>query len=309
MGAFKPAWDVEYNCSVLPNVATPSWSISGDINLMHIIDRMLYINDNSTTSPSALAMHNIISSDKITTFECDIKIISASNFLSLQMQINDDQKGIDLGLESNKINIFDNSAYPFRIIKSINVDLTNFNKIKLIKYGQTKFQVYINNKLIEENNYFSNISNYNGLYIGAGSMPNTGSCYIKNIRYCLDGIPIYYPYSYLINQNQNYYSTKSNFLNLGQTKDNTQLENWYNKYGADDVNIITQNLNNKEFPMTKDENDIWKTDFQLDINEVIDNIELVDTDENNKSIKYNCNDYKILDLCDDQFKLTMCKIK
>nr|WP_025775566.1 cell adhesion protein [Clostridium botulinum] len=114
---------------------------------------------------------------------------------------------------------------------------------------------------------------------------------------------------YLINQNKNYYSTKSNFLNLGQPTDNTQLENWYNKYGADDVNIITQNLNNKEFPMSKDESGIWKTDFELDINEVKDNIELVDTDENNKSIKYNCDDYKILDLCDDQFKLTMCKSK
>ncbi|EDU35827.1 cell adhesion protein [Clostridium sporogenes] len=114
---------------------------------------------------------------------------------------------------------------------------------------------------------------------------------------------------YLINQNKNYYLTKSNFFSLGQPTDSTQLENWYNKYGSEDVNIITQNLNNKEFPMTKDENGIWKTDFQLDMNEVIDNIELVDTDENNKSIKYNCNDYRILDLCDDQFKLTMCKTK
>ncbi|ENK0556227.1 hypothetical protein AB2T19_000985 [Clostridium botulinum] len=117
------------------------------------------------------------------------------------------------------------------------------------------------------------------------------------------------PTKFLISQNSNYYSTKSNFINLGQPKDNTQLENWYNKYGADDVNIITQNLNNKEFPMTKNENGIWKTDFQLDMNEVIDNIELVDIDEENKSIKYNCNDYRILDLCDDQFKLTMCKSK
>ncbi|HCL4455043.1 TPA: hypothetical protein N2D10_003069 [Clostridium botulinum] len=309
MGAFKPAWDVEYNCSVLPNVATPSWSINGDINLMNIVDGMLYLNDNSTTSPSGLEMNNIVSSDKITTFECDIKIINASNFLSLQMQINDDQKGIDLGLESKKINIFDNSAYPFPIIKSINIDLTNFNKIKLIKYGQTKFQVYINDNLIEENNYFSNISNSNGIYMGAGSSLNTGSCYIRNIRYCLNGIPIYYSNSYLINQNKNYYSTKSNFINLGQPIDNTQLESWYNKYGSDDVNIITQNLNNKEFPMTKAENGIWKTDFQLDMNEIKDNIELVDTDENNKSIKYDCNDYRILDLCDDEFDIRMFKEK
>ncbi|MDS1005105.1 LamG domain-containing protein [Clostridium sporogenes] len=114
---------------------------------------------------------------------------------------------------------------------------------------------------------------------------------------------------YLINQNKSYLSTKSNFLNLGQPTDNTQLENWYNKYGADYVNIITENLNNKEFPMSKNENEIWKTDSELDMNDVTDNIDLVNIDEDNKSIKYNCNDYRILDLCDDQFKLTMCKTK
>lgn len=135
--------------------------------------------------------------------------------------------------------------------------------------------------------------------------------YNKNIYIVGEnGLLIYNNISkYLINQHNNYYSTKSNFINLGQPTDNIQLENWYNKYGADDVNIITQNLNNKEFPMSKDENGIWKTDSELDINEVIDSIELVDIDENNKSIKYNCNDYRILDLCDDKFKLTMCKSK
>ncbi|GAA0083009.1 hypothetical protein [Clostridium sp. CTA-6] len=114
---------------------------------------------------------------------------------------------------------------------------------------------------------------------------------------------------YLINQNKNYYLINSNFLNLGQPTDNTQLQNWYNKYGADDVNIITENLNNKEFPMSKSENGIWKTDFQLDMNDVTDNIDLVDTDENNKSIKYDCNDYRILDLCDDEFDIRMFKEK
>ena len=114
---------------------------------------------------------------------------------------------------------------------------------------------------------------------------------------------------FLIEQEGKYYNINNNYQELGILKDNLELENWYKKYGADDVNIITQNLNNKEFPMSKDENGIWKTDFQLDMNEVIDNIELVDIDEENKSIKYNCNDYRILDLCDDQFKLTMCKSK
>ncbi len=114
---------------------------------------------------------------------------------------------------------------------------------------------------------------------------------------------------FLIEQEGKYYNINNNYQELGILKNNLELENWYKRYGADDVNIITENLNNKEFPMSKDENGIWKTDFQLDMNEVIDNIELVDIDENNKSIKYNCNDYRILDLCDDQFKLAMCKTK
>ncbi|ABS39358.1 hypothetical protein [Clostridium botulinum] len=307
MGAFKPAWDLEYDCSVLPNVAKPLWDNITGINLMSIVNGMLYINDNSTTSPAGLEMKNIINSKKIVTCEFNIKIVSSNISYALSIQINDGEKGIMLGLEPTKINIFNDDNFP-QVTKSIDVDLTDFNTIKLIKYGQTKFQVYINDILIEENNYLYN-TNENIVGIGATASKYTGSCYIKNIRYCLDGIPIYYPNSYLINQNNNYYSTKSNFLNLGQPIDNIQLENWYNKYGSGDVNIITQNLNNKEFPMSKNENGIWKTEFQLDMNDVTDNIELVDIDENNKSIKYNCNDYRILDLCNDQFKLTMCKTK
>ncbi|NFU84486.1 hypothetical protein FDG06_12660 [Clostridium botulinum] len=304
MGNFKPAWDLEYDCSVLPSAS--GWHNVVGGNMMSIIDEMLYINDNSISSGSYFEMKNVINDSNIVTLECTIKVMGSNKHFSVQMQINDNKMGMLIGLEPSKLTIIDANL---SIIKSIDIDLTDFNIIKIIKYGQSKFELYINNKFIYENSLNDNGKNYNGLIIGAGSTAFLGELYIKNVRYCLDGIPIYYSGSYLINQNENYYSTNSNFLNLGQLKDNTRLEKWYNKYGADDVNIITQNLNNKEFPMSKDESGIWKTDFQLDMNEVIDSIELIDTDENNKSIKYNCNDYRILDLCDDQFKLTMCKSK
>ncbi|APH20967.1 TPA: LamG-like jellyroll fold domain-containing protein [Clostridium botulinum] len=156
-----------------------------------------------------------------------------------------------------------------------------------------------------------NISYYNRNFSIGGLVDSKEYC----LKGLLDNFEIYNEVieftnkKYLINQNENYYSINSNFLNLGQPIDNTQLENWYNKYGADDVNIITQNLNNKEFPMTKNESGIWETDFQLDMNDVADNIDLVDMDENNKSIKYNCNDYRIIDLCDDEFDIRMLKEK
>ncbi|MBN3416851.1 LamG domain-containing protein [Clostridium botulinum] len=204
--------------------------------------------------------------------------------------------------------------YLFSISSTFSICDGNWHDILFTWNGTTNsnsVKLYIDNLvLVDEevtsNNLETESANLNLLVGGNYS----GNQYFKGE---LDEIEIYNEVieftnnKYLIQQNNDYYSTKSNFFNIGQTKDSTQLENWYNKYGADDVNIITQNLNNKEFPMSKDENGIWKTDSELDMNEVIDNIELVDTDENNKSIKYNCNDYRILDLCDDQFKLTMCK--
>ncbi|WMJ80986.1 hypothetical protein RBU49_01665 [Clostridium sp. MB40-C1] len=113
---------------------------------------------------------------------------------------------------------------------------------------------------------------------------------------------------YLIKQNTNYYSINSNLSTIGQPSDNIQLKTWFDKHGVDDINILTENLSIKETPMTKDEaTEIWKTDFKLDFNDITENIELIDTDENNKSIKYDCNNYRILDLLQDKFDIMMLK--
>ncbi|AUM97508.1 hypothetical protein RSJ11_17190 [Clostridium sporogenes] len=206
--------------------------------------------------------------------------------------------------------------YLFSISSTFSICDGNWHDILFTWDGTTNsnsVKLYIDNLvLVDEEVTSNNLETENAnlnLLVGGNY---SGNQYFKGE---LDEIEIYNEVieftnnKYLIQQNNDYYSTKSNFINLGQPTDNTQLENWYNKYGSEDVNIMTQNLSNKEFPMSKDESGIWKTDFRLEMNEVIDNIELVDTDENNKSIKYNCNDYRILDLCDDQFKLTMCKSK
>ncbi|EPY2277916.1 hypothetical protein ACXAT3_002668 [Clostridium sporogenes] len=47
----------------------------------------------------------------------------------------------------------------------------------------------------------------------------------------------------------------------------------------------------------------------MHINEIKNNIKLVNIDEENKSIKYNCNDYRIIDLCDDKFHIMQYKRK
>ncbi|APQ95754.1 LamG domain-containing protein [Clostridium botulinum] len=223
--------------------------------------------------------------------------------------------GLGVSITSNNTswNIINNLSIP------VNLTVNQWYHVALIRDG-SNFSIAVNGTITSiGTSTLSIATNSYDSHIGGLPDKHKFNGYIDEFRiskgiarWTSDFTPPTKPYDlgkYLINQNKNYYSTKSNFLNLGQPIDNIQLENWYNKYGADDVNIITQNLNNKEFPMSKSENGIWKTDSELDINEVIDSIELVDIDENNKYIKYNCNDYRILDLCDDQFKLTMCKTK
>ncbi|WP_125154420.1 hypothetical protein [Clostridium rectalis] len=114
-------------------------------------------------------------------------------------------------------------------------------------------------------------------------------------------------FKHLIKQNNSYYSIKNNFITLGKPIDKNQLKNWYFKYGVDEINILTQYLNSKEFPMTKDENEIWKTDFELNSNDIKDNIISMDIDDNKKLIKYDCERYNIYALLDEGFDVMSLK--
>jgi len=113
------------------------------------------------------------------------------------------------------------------------------------------------------------------------------------------------PGKFLIKQSNEYYSIKSNYYNLGQPTDNIQLEQWYDKYGADDISILTTLLNSKEMVMNLDDTcKVWRTNKPIDSNEVKDNIDLIDTEES-KSIKYSVENYKIYELLEDEFEVLM----
>ena len=301
MRNFQPAWNVEYDCSVLPNVATPSWNDVRNINMMSIVNGMLYINDNSSSTYSWLGMTNIVNPDRITTLEFNIKMVSASNFLAMGTQIIDGQKGISLGLEPTKINIL----FQTQVIKSIDVDLTNFNIIKIIKYGQTKFEIYINDILVAEDNHFNNESE-NTICLGSQSSKDPGCCYIKNIRYCLDGIPINFSNFYLIKQDNNYYSINNNYIDLGKIDNNEELNNIIDEYGYNDISILTKELNSKKIP-TKLENDYYKS-FDINLNDIKDSMNLIEENDK-KYIEYGCNNYRISDevkkINDSKFEILM----
>ncbi|HAG44907.1 MAG TPA: hypothetical protein DCL31_18245 [Clostridium sp.] len=112
---------------------------------------------------------------------------------------------------------------------------------------------------------------------------------------------------FLVKQDNNYYSIKNNLSKLGQSKNDSQIEKWYENYGAWNIKMLMQYLNNKEIHMTKNEvTNIWQTEMKIDFNEITNSVELVEEygeNEANKIIKYSCDEYRIYDLLDDGFEV------
>lgn len=102
-------------------------------------------------------------------------------------------------------------------------------------------------------------------------------------------------YKYLIRQNNKYYSLKSSPYELGQPKDNIELEKWYKENGADDLNTLIEQQNSKLINLKLDKNELYKTITPIDFNEITDKIEYINED-NKKEIKYNTEEYQLLDL-------------
>ncbi|WP_048349030.1 hypothetical protein [Clostridium botulinum] len=102
-------------------------------------------------------------------------------------------------------------------------------------------------------------------------------------------------HKYLIQQNNNYYSLKSSFYELGQPSNNEEKERFYKENGIDNLNTLVEKKNSKSVNLKLDKNDIYKTVIPIDFNEITDKIEYIDED-NKKEIKYNTEEYKLLDL-------------
>lgn len=109
---------------------------------------------------------------------------------------------------------------------------------------------------------------------------------------------------YLIEQNNECYSIKNNYYRLGSPEDLNQLSNWYIKYGSSNISELSITQDFKEMPMIKksEVNNIWETEFEIDTNDITDNIELI-VDRYNRVIKYKCEPHKIYDKIDEKFNL------
>lgn len=168
------------------------------------------------------------------------------------------------------------------VIINLGSEIYSLSKIVLESYSNIGGAKYIDI-------YYSK-DNIDYIYSGKITFSNT----LQKIEY-LNKISTI-DFKYLINQNSKYYSIKSNFYELGAPIDNTTLEKWYDKYGADDLSSITASLTTREMPMTLDNaTGIWKTDFSLDANLVETSVEMLNIATDNKVIKYGSPTYRIYD--------------
>ncbi|EPY2277908.1 hypothetical protein ACXAT3_002660 [Clostridium sporogenes] len=90
---------------------------------------------------------------------------------------------------------------------------------------------------------------------------------------------------FLIKQNDNYYTIDNGYIDLGQVNTKSDLNNLFNKYGFEDLSLITKEFDGKKVHMTKDTDDIWETDSEIDVNKVEGDVQLVE-ENNEKYIKY-----------------------
>ncbi|GAE03459.1 hypothetical protein CBO05C_3149 [Clostridium botulinum B str. Osaka05] len=113
--------------------------------------------------------------------------------------------------------------------------------------------------------------------------------YRYDVEWCLEKVK---NNKYLIKQNNDYYLTNNNYINLGKIDADKKLNNLIDQYGYDDLSIITQELNNKKIP-TKLENDYYKS-FDINLNDIKDTINLIEENDK-KYIQHGCSNYKISD--------------
>ncbi|KEH94300.1 hypothetical protein Z962_09510 [Clostridium botulinum C/D str. BKT12695] len=101
---------------------------------------------------------------------------------------------------------------------------------------------------------------------------------------------------YLVKQNNIYYSLKSLFYTLEQTKNDLEKEQFYKENGLYDINELSLKRTSKLIDLKlTDTKGTYKTVTPVDFNEITDKIEYI-YENNQKKIKYNTEEYQLLEL-------------
>ncbi|WP_231160361.1 hypothetical protein [Clostridium botulinum] len=160
--------------------------------------------------------------------------------------------------------------------------------LNLFKKEKESWKIIRNNIKTKDNEWYLLFENIDiGTYKleVIGNYVSFTEWYIEKLKFC----------SYLLKQNNQYYSVKSSFYKLGEPENNQELEKWYKKHGISNLNELIKKKNSKSVDLKLDKNDIYKTTISIDFSEIANNIEYIDED-NQKEIEYNVKEYQLLNL-------------
>ncbi|WP_231279623.1 hypothetical protein [Clostridium botulinum] len=114
--------------------------------------------------------------------------------------------------------------------------------------------------------------------------------------------------SYLIKKNNKYYSLKYSFEELKQSKNNRKKKELYKECGTNDLNVLVEKKNTRSVNIKLNKNNIYKTVIPINLNEITNRIEYI-YENNDKEIKYNTEEYQLLELIKKEIgsKFQICK--
>nr|WP_246582690.1 SPRY domain-containing protein [Clostridium mobile] len=177
------------------------------------------------------------------------------------------KNGMSMGVAFNDVGLLQGDIYAFIINSSVNYKMNVQSN-----FGANEFDIITSNP-----NEWSRL-------VYEGYRP-----------YDFDNA-IWFSYSHLIKQSNEYYTTNNNYYKLGTPKDKTELKRWLSEYGTNNILNLQDSLNNKIVPVDKfsEPRKIYQS-LDVDFNDVKKPyVSMIDMDLN-KRLDYDADSYKIID--------------
>lgn len=233
-------YDLKYEADALPTNGKYGLIEINKRNATSTINNGI-LNIKTTNGSLMYGRENIINSNDIILVKTKGKVLSGSWYIC---DITDGSKRCVV------------TAFPDRICsnnKEFSIDMTKEHEVFIIKNKQIDTKIYIDGKLLDS--LFLVNDTINRFGFGNGNTSTSDDIYIYYFYYNLnfDKDKLDELKYYLLEQNNKYYTIKSEFYKNGNYKSITELEgkeilteNDFETYGIDDLNSLTKTIDTQD---------------------------------------------------------------
>jgi hypothetical protein len=135
---YAVSWDVQYDGSVLPASASPAWTRDAyGSPTEEIVSGALHLNSSHWMQ---YYRSGVVTASNITIVEARVRIVSGSDY-RIAIAEGSAAKGINISLTATSIIV--QSGGP-----TIPCDLTSYKTIRLVKIGQSAWEIYVDSNLV-----------------------------------------------------------------------------------------------------------------------------------------------------------------